>query len=403
VPRVTEVDDVRSPAADAAAASVDVADLLSYARALIGAPSENPGGTEDAAASVAADILASLGATPEIIRGDEGRPSVVARFGDRDRPSLAWNGHLDTVPAGSADTWTSPPFAGEIHDGKLIGRGACDMKGAIAAAFASAAAIARVGVPLGGSLWFHLAADEELAGIHGTKVLWERGMLDQDAAIVGEPTELQLGVAERGGAWITATAHGTAAHGSQPHRGVNAITSMARLLPRLEEALPDLTHPLIGGPTVNAALIEGGSAPNVVPDRCVVDIDRRLLPGEDDPEAVLAPFRRLIDEIRADHPEVRIDVTIREWTDAAEASPDERIVRLAGAALAEAGGGPAAAAGFSGITEARYYLNHAKIPTVILGPGSITVAHTADEWITVDELATAARAYARLFVGFLGV
>ena len=83
----------------------------SYARALIGAPSENPGGTEDAAASVAADILASLGATPEIIRSDEGRPSVVARFGDLDRPSLAWNGHLDTVPAGSADTWTSPPFA----------------------------------------------------------------------------------------------------------------------------------------------------------------------------------------------------------------------------------------------------------------------------------------------------
>src|SRR5439155_13020089 len=213
VPGVTEVDDVRSPAADAAAAAVDVDDLLGYARALIAAPSENPGGTEDEAASVAADILASLGATPEIVRGDEGRPSVVARFGDRPRPSLAWNGHLDTVPAGSPDAWTTPPFDGEIRDGKLIGRGACDMKGAIAAALASAAAIARVGVPLGGSLWFHLVADEELAGIHGTKVLWEHGMLDQDAAIVGEPTELQLGMAQRGGAWITAAAHGKAAHG----------------------------------------------------------------------------------------------------------------------------------------------------------------------------------------------
>jgi succinyl-diaminopimelate desuccinylase len=402
VPGVPEVDDVRSPAADAAAASVDIDELLTYALALIGAPSENPGGTEDQAASVAADILTSLGATPEIIRSPEGRPSVVARFGDRARPALAWNGHLDTVPAGSPDTWTSPPFAGEIRDGKLIGRGACDMKGAIAAALAGAAAIARVGVPLAGSLWFHLAADEELAGIHGTKVLWERGVLDQDAAIVGEPTELQLGMAQRGGAWITATAQGKAAHGSQPHRGVNAITSMARLLLRLEEALPDLTHPLIGGPTVNAALIEGGSAPNVVPDRCVVDIDRRLLPGEDDPGAVLAPFRRVIEEIRADHPEVRIDVAIREWTDAAEAPPDERIVRLARAAVSEADGGPPAAVGFSGITDARYYLNQAKIPTVILGPGSITVAHTADEWVAVDELVAAAHAYARLFVGFLG-
>ena len=206
VPGVTELDDVRSPAADAAAASVDADELLAYARALIGAPSENPGGTEDAAASVAADILTRLGATPEIVRGEGGRPSVVARFGDRERPSLAWNGHLDTVPAGSPGAWTSPPFAGEIGDGKLLGRGACDMKGAIAAALSSAAAIDRAGIPLGGSLWFHLVADEELAGTHGTNVLWERGMLDQDAAIVGEPTELEPGVAERGGAWITATA-----------------------------------------------------------------------------------------------------------------------------------------------------------------------------------------------------
>jgi succinyl-diaminopimelate desuccinylase len=395
---------VRSSAAEAAASSVDPDEVLGYARALIAAASENPGGTEDEAAVVAADILASLGTTPEVIRGDAGRPSVVARIGGADRPSLAWNGHLDTVPAGSADTWSRPPFAGDVVDGKLIGRGACDMKGGIAAALASAAAIRRAGVDLGGSLWFHLAADEELAGIHGTKVLWERGLLDQDAAIIGEPTELQLGLAERGGAWITATAHGTAAHGSQPHRGVNAITSMSRLLLRLEEALPDVTHPLIGGPTVNAALIEGGSAPNVVPDRCVVDIDRRIIPGETDPRAVLEPFERLVEDIRREYPEVRIGFTIREWTAAAEGSHDDRIVLLAREAVAaEAGGRPPAAAGFSGITDARYYLNEAKIPAVILGPGSLTVAHTADEWVSVDELLTAARTYARLFVAFLGV
>ena len=138
---------------------------------------------------------------------------------------------------------------------------------------------------------FHLVADEELAGIHGTRVLRDRGFLNQDAAIVGEPTDLQLGLAQRGGAWITATAFGTAAHGSQPHLGVNAITSMARLLLRLQACVPDLEHPLAGRPTVNAAIIAGGSAPNVVPDRCTVDIDRRLIPGENDPELVLAPFR----------------------------------------------------------------------------------------------------------------
>ena len=394
---------VRSPAADAAAASVDADEVVRFARALIAAPSENPGGTEDEAAAVAADILSSLDITPEIVRGEEDRPSVVARLGGAPRPSLAWNGHLDTVPAGSPDTWSQPPFAGEVVDGKLIGRGACDMKGGIAAALASAAAIRRAGVELGGSLWFHLVADEELAGIHGTKVLWERGMLDQDAAIVGEPSELQLGLAERGGAWITATAYGAAAHGSQPERGVNAITSMARLLLRLEEALPDLRHPLIGGPTVNAALIEGGSAPNVVPDRCAIQIDRRTIPGETDPAQVIAPFERLAEEIGREHPEVRITFELHEWCDAAEGRPDDPIVRLTREAVAaEADGGPPAAVGFSGITDARYYLNEARIPTVILGPGSLTVAHTADEWVEVDELVRAARAYARVFVAFLG-
>ncbi len=394
---------VRSDAAEAAAAAVDADEVLSFARRLIAAPSENPGGREDAAADVAASILLSVGGSAEFVRGEAGRPSLVARLGGPARPSLAWNGHLDTVPAGSPDTWSHPPFAGEVVDGRLIGRGACDMKGAIAAALGSAAAIRRAGIDLGGSLWFHLVADEELAGIHGTKVLWERGMLDQDAAIVGEPSELQLGLAERGGAWITATAYGTAAHGSQPQHGVNAITSMSRLLLRLEEALPDLTHPLIGGPTVNAALIEGGSAPNVVPDRCVVEIDRRIIPGETDPAEVVAPFERLAEEIRHEHPEVRIAFEVRDWCDAAEGPSDDPIVRLAREAVAaEAGGTPPTAAGFAGITDARYYLNEAHIPTVILGPGSLTVAHTADESVAVDELLAASRAYTRLFVGFLG-
>ena len=120
-----------------------------------------------------------------------------------------------------------------------------------------------------------------MRGRRARRSLLERGLLTQDAAIVGEPTDLQLALAERGGAWITLTAHGRAAHGSQPEQGTNAVTSMARLLLRLEEALPDGSHPLVGRPTVNAALISGGSALNAVPDRCEVIVDRRTLPGGD--------------------------------------------------------------------------------------------------------------------------
>jgi len=386
---------------DAAAGAVDADEVIDLARALIAARSENPGGTEDEAAEVASGFLAEIDASPATVRGDAGRPSVVATIGPEDGPSLAWNGHLDTVPTGSLDTWSVDPFAGAVVDGRLIGRGACDMKGAIAAALAAGAAIRRAGIELGGALTFHLAADEELAGVHGTKVLLDRGLLLQQAAIVGEPTDLALGLAERGGAWITATAYGAAAHGSQPGRGVNAITSMARFLLRLPEVIPATEHPLCGRATVNAALIEGGSAPNVVPDRCAVDIDRRILPGEDDPDAVLAPFHQLAAELRREHPEVDVRSEIREWTDAAEAPADSEIADILRAAVTAERGSPPADAGFTGITDARYYINDAAIPAVIFGPGSLSVAHTADEWVDVPDLVQAARIYARTFVGSL--
>ena len=396
------VEEVLTDPAGIAAAAVDPDEVLRYARALIAAPSENPGGTEDEAAEVCGMVLSDLGATCSTISSETGRPSVVATFGDGAHPRLAWNGHLDTVPIGDPASWAVEPLEGVVRDGRLIGRGVVDMKGAVAGALAAASAIRRAGIGLGGTLQFHLVADEEHLGRHGTRVLHEKGMLDQDACIVGEATDLQLGLAERGGAWVTAVARGTAAHGSQPHLGVNAITSMARFVLRLSEVLPDREHPLTGRPSVNAALITGGSAPNVVPDRCELDIDRRIVPGETSPEEVLAPFERLRDDLRREHPETDLSFRIREWTDAAESDPRSPIAAACRQAVEEETGETPSNAGFTGITDARFYLNDAQIPTVILGPGSLAVAHTANEWVEVDALVAAARVYARVFVGFLG-
>jgi succinyl-diaminopimelate desuccinylase len=382
--------------------TLDQDEVLALARALVGVPSENPGDTEDAVARLVVDVLTELGASVEVVRGEAGRPSVIATVGSGDRPRLAWNGHLDVVPAGDPDTWEHPPFAGTVADGRLIGRGAVDMKGSVAAALAATSAIVRSGVRLGGTLELHLVADEEQTGVHGTRVLWEAGLLGQDACIVGEPTGLQLALAERGGAWVAATASGMAAHGSTPHLGVNAITSMARFLTRIEEVLPDREHPLVGRPSVNAALISGGSAPNVVPDRCEVDIDRRTVPGEDDAEEVLAPFTRLAGSIREEHPEVDVSFVVREWVEAAEAPADSAIARLVRESVAVETGSRPADVGLTAITDARFYINEAHMPAVICGPGSLTQAHTANEWVEVEELTAAARIYARAFVGYLG-
>jgi succinyl-diaminopimelate desuccinylase len=391
-----------SAAADAAADAIDPDEVLRHAQALMAAPSENPGGTEDEAADAASGILADLGADIRIVRSEEGRPSVVARIGSGERPRLAWNGHLDTVPAGDLSTWSSGPFEGAVVDGRLVGRGACDMKGPIAAALAAVAALRRAGLGLAGTLDLHLVADEEHAGIHGTRVLLDEGLLDQDAAIVGEPSEMEIALAERGGAWVTAVAHGKAAHGSQPHLGVNAILTMSQFLLRLPEALPDRVHPLVGAPTVNVALVAGGSAPNVVPDRCEVEIDRRIVPGEEDPDEVLAPFRRLVDDLVAERPDTHIEISLKDWTEAAETTGDSAIASLVRDAIAAETGSPPPFVGFTGITDARFYINDAHIPTVIVGPGSLSLAHTANESIGVDEMVAAARAYARIFVGFLG-
>jgi acetylornithine deacetylase/succinyl-diaminopimelate desuccinylase-like protein len=151
---------------------------------------------------------------------------------------------------------------------------------------------------------------------------------------------------------------------------------------------------------VNAAIIEGGSAPNVVPDTCVVDVDRRVVPGETDPAAVLEPFERLARAITRDHPEVDLSFDLHLWTDAAEADPDSEISRVCRAAMRAETGRTTEDSGLTGITDARFYLNDAGVQAVLLGPGSLTVAHTADEWVAVEDLVTASRIYARVFAAF---
>ena len=214
---VARCDPMAPRAATRLPAAVDPDEVLELARALIAARSENPGGTEDEAAQVAATFLTGIGASPTIVRGEAGRPSVVATMGGAGGPSLAWNGHLDTVPAGSLDTWSAIPFAGEVVDGRLIGRGACDMKGPIAAALAAGAAVHRAGIELGGSVTFHLAADEELAGVHGTRCLRDRGLLDAGRA--------RSSASPRTSRWDSPSA---AAPGSRPPRSARRPTVRSR-------------------------------------------------------------------------------------------------------------------------------------------------------------------------------
>ena len=154
---------VEEAAVRAAVEAVDADEVLRSAKALVAASSENPGGDERAAAAVAGEILSATAAAAETLESEPGRVNVIARIGSG-RPKLAWNGHLDVVPAGDPGGWPHPPFDAVVTGGRLWGRGAADMKGAVAAALAAGAAIGRAGVELGGTLEFHLVADEEHSG-----------------------------------------------------------------------------------------------------------------------------------------------------------------------------------------------------------------------------------------------
>ena len=256
VPSVAMVDE---DIAEAAADAVDADEVLAFARALIAAPSENPGGTEDEAAAVATDILTAMGASPETIRGDEGRPSVVASIGSGNGPRSPGTATSMSFPSATRRTGATvrgkggrgrPVDRTRIRRHERAGRVGARRRGR--APTSGHRAGGNADVPPGRRRGAHgPVRDEGAAG--------PRDARRRTPASSASRATCGSGLAERGGAWITATARGQGAHGSQPNLGVNAITSMARLAAPAAGGVPDREHPLVGRPSVNAAVITGAA------------------------------------------------------------------------------------------------------------------------------------------------
>ncbi|MEN6368266.1 MAG: M20/M25/M40 family metallo-hydrolase [Thermotogota bacterium] len=338
----------------------------------------------------------------------DGRSNVIARLElGGAGPTLLLNGHLDTVPAGDM----KDAFAPRIEDGVLWGRGACDMMSAVAALGgvvaaaarplrdrSSATARARESGPLAGTLIFGGTVDEETGSL-GVKRLIESG-LKADYAVVGEPTCLRAAIAHKGACFIRITLVGRGAHGSCPEKGVSAASYGARILTALEDQLrPRIakrTYPLLGASTVSVGRICGGTEPNIVAERCELDVDRRTLPGE---TGALTGVRELVASICDNVDGLTYDVVEMDRTSivphvALGTPPDSKLAQACVAACREAGV-PTEPVGVTYWTDGAHLAANG-IETVILGPGDIAHAHGPSDHVRVDDIEQAAAVYLRI-------
>ncbi|MDX6453807.1 MAG: acetylornithine deacetylase [Gaiellaceae bacterium] len=355
-----------------------MSEVAELAAALVRIDSVNPtliagGAGEAEIATFVAGWLEQAGLEVEVVEPVPGRPSVigVAR-GTGGGRSLLLNAHLDTVGTGAMEA----PFAARIEDGRLHGRGSYDMKGALAAAMLAVADARSLG--LAGDVILTAVADEEVASLGTEAVI---GRVAADAAIVCEPTELQVAIAHRGFAGFEIETRGVAAHGSRPDLGVDAIAKMGHVLVALEELDRRLQagprHPLVGTGSLHASLIEGGQEFSSYPARCLLTGERRTLPGE------------TAAEIEADLQAAAGDAEVRLRVSRAPFEVDEAhaLVRAVGRASGVTG-----AIGVPFWTDAAL-VAAAGIPTVLFGPAG-EGAHGAVEWVDVSSLERCRQVYA---------
>ena len=377
-------------------AAVAPGDARALARTLVRIDSRNPslapdGPGESACVALLREVLDAWGFRTEVHDAAPGRPNLVARIGEARRGgTLMLSGHVDVV---GVEGMTHAPFDGEERDGRLYARGAADMKGGIAAMCAAAWHAARDG--LAGEIVVALTADEEYES-SGTRVMLERGVR-ADAAIVGEPTCLDVMPAHRGFVWIEIVVAGRAAHGSRYDLGVDAIRNAALVLAELDridaEELTRCTHPLLGRASLHASTIEGGIGMSTYPDRCMVRLERRTLPGESG-EKVLAEVRRACAAVGARRPDLVVDVSLLMAQGPSDVATDSPIVLALEDALRERGEA-VRVAGMAAWTDAAL-LNASGIPAICFGPGDISLAHAAEEYIPLAEIDRATSVLATL-------
>ena len=363
-------------------------DAVALTRALVKIDSRNPtlsadGPGERDAALALGKILEDWGFSVSISDSSPGRPNLVARLGPADSPAMMFAGHLDTV---GVEGMTHDPFSADMNGGRIYGRGSCDMKSGVAAMCVGALRAYRLaGNSPKRQIVIAAVADEEYESL-GMRALLDSG-IRAECAVLTEPTKLAICPAHRGFVWIEIAFTGRAAHGSRYDVGIDAIRHAGLLLAELDalEAGPLHTrsHTLLGRPSLHASTIVGGIGMSTYPDRCILRIERRTIPGESEQTAV-DEVTSALERVRARRPRIEASVKLIAAQQPSDVAPDALVVRMLETAL-KAEAMPAKIEGLSAWTDAAL-LNAAGISAVCFGPGDIALAHAAEEFVPVDEI-----------------
>jgi acetylornithine deacetylase/succinyl-diaminopimelate desuccinylase family protein len=381
-------------------------ETLTLLRGLVAIRSENPPGNETAVAQYLAERLRLSGFVCAVHEAEPGRGSLVATLrGSGAGPSLAFNGHLDTGPIGTG--WSRDPLGGVIENGRLYGRGAGDMKGGLAAVTAAAIAVARAAAPPPGDIVLLATADESSGSRLGMAHLVHNALVPKtDMAIVCEPSFGTVTIAQGGVVWIDVEVVGKSGQAARPKSGISAIAAMGRVLTALDDELPALragiSHPLVPSIRINAGTITGGVKTNVIAERCVVSLDRRLIPGESSQRAV--EQIRVISERAVAASGATVNVRPTMQVEPCEVPEDAPVVRLCQDAFRRVTGRDAAVRGTAGFTDARWFVLYLDTPACVFGPWYQTlptgsISDIPDESVPVDEVVSGARVYAAMMAG----
>jgi len=371
------------------AALVDAAagDVVALAQELVRIDTTNPPARELPAAEHMAAWLAAAGLETRIQRFGADRANLVARLrGTGERPALMLSGHLDTVPVHDPAGWTVDPHGGLVRGDRLFGRGSLDMKGAVAAMSVAAKRLRARGVMLKGDVVVALTAGEETDSC-GAELLCDAGWLDDvGMAVIGEPTDMDVGIGHRGALWVRVDVQGTSAHGSQPGVGLNAVQELLDWLePKssIEQLVAEPVDDTLGAGSVSLNIIGGGTSANVIPDRAHAVLDFRTVPGQEHAAILSALHARggagQVTVLR-DGPPIKAPV-------------GSSLVQASIAAVAEVTRAEPAVRGLPYMTDASTFGPRLGIPTVVLGPGAERFAHIEDESIDIAALETASAVY----------